>query len=216
MGRLTTRVTAVALVVCVGCGTSTPSKKPQSAAALEQILAPIALYPDQLLAQMLLSATDPTQVTDLHAWLETNKTKFKGTKLQDAAVRAGFDASFVALVLFPDVVARMAQQIAWTTFLGNAFTTDRNAVFDVIQRLRLQAKNVGTLKTTPQQAVQTKTTPGGQQVIVIEPANPQVVYVPQYNPEVVYTQAPSATAAPAAAAPAAAAPATTVTTTMPR
>jgi Protein of unknown function (DUF3300) len=67
MGHLTTRVTAVALVVCVGCGTPTPSKKPQSAAALEQILAPIALYPDQLLAQMLLSATDPTQVTDLHA-----------------------------------------------------------------------------------------------------------------------------------------------------
>ena len=84
----------------------------------------------------------------------------------------------------------MADQIAWTTVLGQAFTSDRTAVFASIQKLRLQAKNVGTLKSSPQQEVQTKTTSAGQEVIVIEPTNPQIVYVPQYNTQVVYTQAP--------------------------
>jgi hypothetical protein len=85
----------------------------------------------------------------------------------------------------------MADQIAWTKVLGQAFTSDRNAVFASIQKLRLQAKNVGTLKSSPQQSVETKTTSAGQEVIVIEPTNPQIVYVPQYNTEVVYTQAPT-------------------------
>ena len=112
----------------------------------------------------------------------------KGTALQDAATRAGFDQSFVALVLFPDVVNGMAAKLDWTTQLGNAFAADRTAVFGSIQRLRGKAQQAGTLKDTPQQDVATKTTSSGQQVIVIEPANPQVVYVPQYNPTVVYTQ----------------------------
>jgi hypothetical protein len=85
----------------------------------------------------------------------------------------------------------MAEQIAWTTALGQAFTSDRNAIFASIQKLRLQAKNVGTLKSSPQQEVETKTTSSGQEVIVIEPTNPQIVYVPQYNTEVVYTQPPT-------------------------
>ena len=85
----------------------------------------------------------------------------------------------------------MAEQIAWTTALGQAFTSDRSAVFASIQKLRLQAKNVGTLKSSPQQEVETKTTSSGQEVIVIEPTNPQVVYVPQYNTQVVYTQPPT-------------------------
>ena len=117
--------------------------------------------------------------------------KLKGTQLQDAAVKAGFDASFVALVLFPQVVAKMAEQIAWTTVLGQSFTADRNAVFASIQKLRAQAKNVGTLKSTPQQAVETKKTSSGEEVIVIEPTNPQIVYVPTYDTQVVYTQAPT-------------------------
>jgi hypothetical protein len=94
-------------------------------------------------------------------------------------------------VLFPQVVAKMADQIAWTRVLGQAFTSDRTAVFASIQKLRQQAKNVGTLKSSPQQEVETKTTSSGQEVIVIEPTNPQIVYVPQYNTEVVYTQAPT-------------------------
>ena len=106
-------------------------------------------------------------------------------------MKAGFDASFVALVLFPQVVTYMAEQIAWTRVLGQAFTSDRSAVFASIQKLRKQAQSVGSLKSTPQQEVETKTTSAGEQVIVIEPTNPQIVYVPQYNTEVVYTQAPT-------------------------
>jgi hypothetical protein len=100
-------------------------------------------------------------------------------------------AGFVALALFPEVVQTMAGQLDWTTQLGEAFAADRSAVFASIQRLRAKARDTGTLKTTPQQEVETKTTSSGQQVIVIEPANPQVVYVPQYDSQVVYT--PSAT-----------------------
>jgi len=188
---MTTRIIASTLVLCMACGTPA---RPQTAptAALDEILGPIALYPDQLLAQMLMSATDPPKVVELDTWLKANQ-KVKGTALQDAAVKAGFEASFVALTLFPQVVAKMAAQIAWTTLLGQTFTNDKSAVFASIQRLRLQAKTVGTLKSSPQQVVETKTTSAGEQVIVIEPTNPQIVYVPQYNPEVVYVQAPTTT-----------------------
>jgi hypothetical protein len=163
---------------------------PYQTGSLDQILAPIALYPDSLLAQMLMSASDPASVTKLHEWLKLNAS-LKGTQLQDEAVKAGFEPSFVALSLFPPVVATMAQQIVWTTRLGEVFTADRSAVFNSIQKLRQQAQAVGTLKSNAQQEVQTKTTEAGQQVIVIEPANPQIVYVPQYNTQVVYTQAPT-------------------------
>ena len=196
---MTTCLIAATVVLFVACGSprgqlaasaQAAQAAPLPTGTLDQLLAPIALYPDQLLAQMLMSATDPVKITELDKWLKANET-LKGTPLQDAAVKAGFDASFVALVLFPQVVAKMADQIAWTKVLGQAFTSDRNAVFASIQKLRLQAKNVGTLKSSPQQEVETKTTSSGQEVIVIEPTNPQIVYVPQYNTEVVYTQAPT-------------------------
>ena len=191
---MTTRMIAAGLVLFVAFAACGSAARQQTAptGTLDQALAPIALYPDQLLAQMLMSATDPAKVTELDKWLKANQ-KLKGTQLQDAAVKAGFEPSFVALTLFPQVVAKMAEQIAWTTLLGQSFTSDRNAVFASIQRLRTQARNVGTLKSSPQQEVETKTTSAGEQVIVIEPTNPQVVYVPQYNPEVVYTQAPTTT-----------------------
>ncbi len=177
----------------MACSSPAPKETlPPPTGTLDQLLAPIALYPDPLLAQMLMSATNPSKVTELDKWLKSN-AKLKGTALQDAAVKAGFDASFVALVLFPQVVSRMAEQIAWTRVLGQAFESDRSAVFASIQKLRKQAQTVGTLKTTPQQKVETKKTSAGEPVIVIEPANPQVVYVPQYNTEVVYTQAPTTT-----------------------
>jgi hypothetical protein len=158
---------------------------------LDQLLAPVALYPDSLLAQMLMCTSDPQQVLVLNNWLK-KQTK-KGTALQDAALVEGFDASFVAMALFPQVVDWMATRIDWTTELGKTFAADRAAVFDSIQRLRAQAEKSGALKDTPQQDVETKTTSAGQQVIVIEPANPQVVYVPQYDPQVVYVQAPTQT-----------------------
>jgi uncharacterized protein DUF3300 len=187
----------VMVVLFVACG---PSRGQASARAqsdprfdtLDQLLAPVALYPDQLLAQILMSASDPAKVGELDQWLKTNQN-LKGTQVQNAAVKAGFEPSFVALALFPQVVARMAEQIAWTTLLGQAFAADRTLVFAAIQRLRHQAQDVGTLKSTTQQEIITKTTSAGQDVIVIEPANPQIVYVPQYNAQVVYTQAPTTT-----------------------
>jgi hypothetical protein len=171
---------------------ATTSKSTTSPEALDRLLAPVALYPDQLLAQMLLCAGNPGKIAALQEWLASHEG-LKGTELQDAAVKSGFEPSFVALVLFPQVVGYMAGNMEWTTQLGNAFTADKSAVFDSIQRLRGKAKAAGTLKTTPQQEVETKTTSSGESVIVIEPANPQVVYVPQYNPTVVYTQPTTST-----------------------
>ncbi len=158
-----------------------------SPAYLDKLLAPVALYPDQLLAQMLLCSGNPSKVGELSAWLKQMST-LKGSELQQAAHKAGFEPSFVALAPFAQVVDLMAGDLKWTSQLGGAFAVDRGAVFDSIQRLRKQSQAAGNLKSTPQQTVETQTTESGQQVIVIEPANPQVVYVPQYNPQVVYTQ----------------------------
>jgi hypothetical protein len=172
--------------------TATPASKPVATPeALDHLLAPIALYPDQLLAQMLLCASNPGKLATLGEWLASQT--LKGTELQDAATKAGFEPSFVALVLFPQVVQAMAGDVDWTTRLGQAFAADRSAVFASIQRLRVKAQQAGKLKTTPQQEVETRTTSSGQQVVVIEPANPQVVYVPQYNPQTVYTTTSSST-----------------------
>jgi Protein of unknown function (DUF3300) len=168
--------------------TAAPAAKPVvTADALDRLLAPVALYPDQLLAQMLLCASNPGKLAALNEWLASNEA-LKGSELQDAAAKSGFEPSFVSLVLFPQVVAAMAGDLPWTTQLGQVFAADRSAVFASVQRLRVKAKDAGKLKSTPQQDVETRTTSSGQQVIVIEPANPQVVYVPQYNAQTVYTQ----------------------------
>src|SRR5262245_40999000 len=163
----------------------------QQYGSLDQLLAPIALYPDQLLAQILLAAADADKVKQFNDWLQANRTT--GSQLQDAAMKAGYDPSLVALAVFPQVVAKMAADLKWTNLIGQAFAADKSAVFASIQRLRHQAQDVGTLKDSPQQEVSSKTTSSGEDVIVIEPSNPQVVYVPQYNPTVVYTQAPTTT-----------------------
>jgi hypothetical protein len=190
MRRLIVGITVTGLLL--GGFTAQGTKAAPSAAELDKLLAPIALYPDQLLAQMLLCAAKPGKVAALSEWLASHQSQ-KGTELQDAATKAGFEPSFVALAVFPDVVDSMASRLDWTTQLGSAFETDRSAVFDSIQRLRSQAQKAGKLKDTPQQDIETKKTSSGQDVIVIEPANPQVVYVPQYNPQVVYTQPTSST-----------------------
>ena len=163
--------------------TTVPSPKPEE---LDRLLAPIALYPDALLSQVLLCATDPGKLGALNEWLASQEG-VKGTALQDAAKKSGFEASFAAIAIFPDVVGKMAGQMDVTTRVGTAFASDPSSVFASIQRLRTKAQTVGKLKDTPQQDVETRTTSSGQQVIVIEPANPQVVYVPQYNPQTVYT-----------------------------
>jgi hypothetical protein len=194
-------VAGIAVAVLVGCGSDSldasaaqrggaPTSTSGPASEIDRLLAPIALYPDPLIAQMLLSSTAPATITKLHAWLAANAA-LKGTELQDAATVDGFEPSFVALALFPQVVRLMAERLDWTTRLGKAFTADRSAVFDSIQRLRARAQASGALKDTPQHDIETKVTSAGEQVIVIEPANPQIVYVPQYDPQVVYAPAPT-------------------------
>lgn len=169
-----------------------PSANPIPPDQLDKLLAPIALYPDALIIQIVQCAASPYEVTQVSDWLSQNPD-LKGTAAQDAAKQKGFDADFVAIVLFPDVVHMMADKADWTRQLGQAFTSDRDGVFASIQRLRSEAEAAGNLKTNQQQDVKTVSTDSGQQVIVIQPANPQVVYVPQYNPQVVYTQPAAST-----------------------
>ena len=157
-------------------------------AELDKLIAPVALYPDTLLGQVLMCAGKPARVGALSEWLRSND-QLKGTALQDAAKAAGFEPACVALVIFPDVINAMAGRLDWTASVGGAFAADPKAVIASVQRLRKKAQDAGKLKDTPQQDVETVTSSSGQQVIVIEPANPQVVYVPQYNATTVYTPA---------------------------
>ena len=156
--------------------------------ALDKLTGPIALYPDALVAQILMGSTNVAALQQFSGWLAGQN--LKAGELQAAAEQAGFDACYIALAAFPQVVQMMVQKPDWTGQLGQAFMADQDAVFASIQRLRAKAQAVGNLKTTPQQEVQTQTTSTGQQVIVIQPANPQVVYVPQYNPQTVYVAPP--------------------------
>jgi hypothetical protein len=161
-------------------------------AALEELLAPIALYPDALLGPLLTAATHPQEVMDGGNYLL--QTKLTGKELDADAEKAGFGPSTRALLQFPTVVDMMCQNFDWTQQLGSAMNTDQTAVLAAVQRLRTQAVDAGSLKSTPQQKVSTKTVEK-QKVVVVEPAEPTVVYVPQYDPQAVYQ--PAATAAPA-------------------
>src|SRR6516165_6840823 len=151
---------------------------------LDSLVAPIALYPDPLLAQVLAASTYPIEIVELQQWL-TKNSGLKDKALTDAVEQQPWDASVQALAGMPDVVKRLSDDIQWTTNLGNAFLAQQNDVMAAVQRMRSKAKSKGALESTPQQVVQTKTVES-QQVIVIEQANPQVVYVPSYNPTVVY------------------------------
>jgi len=166
---------------------------------IDTLTAPIALYPDALLAQIFTAAVNFPELQSFAEWMGKN-ANLTGSSLQDAAQKAGYDACLVALAPFKQVVQMMMDKPDWTQQLGKLFAANRSAVFDSVQRLRAQAQAKGNLKTTEQQEVQTQTTSSGQEVIVIQPANPQVVYVPQYNPQVVYVQsAPPPSAASSAA-----------------
>jgi len=162
--------------------------------ALEELVAPIALYPDQLLTQILAASVNSQEVLDGGNWLLENQT-LKGDDLDTAAQKVGFGAPMRALLQFPTVVDMMCQQIDWTRQLGAAFTSDQKGVLDAVQRLRAQAEEVGNLKSTPQQTVTTKTE-NEKTIVEVKSADPKVVYVPQYNPEVIYTTAPPAQPAP--------------------
>jgi hypothetical protein len=151
---------------------------------LDALVAPIALYPDPMLAQVLAASTYPLEIIQLQQWLEKNKN-LKDKALVDAVSKQPWDASVQALAALPDVVKRLASDIQWTTDLGNAFLTQQSDVMDAVQRMRKKAKDNGNLKTTEQQKVETKVIEN-KQVIIVEQASPEVVYVPSYNPVVVY------------------------------
>jgi hypothetical protein len=151
---------------------------------LDNLVSPIALYPDALVAQILAASTFPDQVAVADNWLQQNKS-LTGNALMQAVNGQSWDPSVKALTQFPSVLNNMAQNLAWTSQLGEAYHNQQSQVMSAIQTLRQQAKAAGNLKSTPQQTVSTQSQ-AGQQVIVIQPANPQVVYVPQYNPTAVY------------------------------
>jgi hypothetical protein len=147
---------------------------------LDNLVAPIALYPDPLLGQMLVASTYPLEVVEASQWLERNRN-LHGQALADAAKQEPWDPSIQALVVVPDALAKLNQDIQWTTDLGNAFLSQQADVMNAIQRMRSRAEADGRLSSTPQQTVTTDEQ-GGERVIVIQPANPEVIYVPVYDP----------------------------------
>lgn len=147
---------------------------------LDQMLAPIALYPDSLLAQVLMAAAYPLEVVQADRWVKQNKN-LRGEQLNAALDKMDWDLSVKALVPFPSVLSMMSEQLDWTAKLGEAFLAQQAEVMDTVQKLRAKAKDQGNLKTTKEQKVIEQ-----DQTIVIEPATPTVVYVPTYNPTVVY------------------------------
>ncbi|PWU11663.1 MAG: DUF3300 domain-containing protein, partial [Verrucomicrobia bacterium] len=151
---------------------------------LDSLVAPIALYPDPMLAQTLAASTYPLEIIQLQQWLSKNN-ELKDKALADAVAKQPWDPSVQALAGLPEVVKRLADDIQWTTDLGNAFLSQQSDVMDAVQRMRKKAQDKGNLKTTEQQKVETKVVEQ-KTVIVIEQANPQVVYVPSYDPVVVY------------------------------
>jgi hypothetical protein len=151
---------------------------------LDSLVAPIALYPDPLLAQMLAASTYPLEIVQLQQWLNAHKD-LKDKALVDAVQKETWDPSVQGLAALPDAVKQLAENIKWTTDLGNAFLAQQGDVMDAVQRMRMKAKGAGNLKSSEQQKVETKVVET-KTIVVIEQANPQVVYVPSYNPVVVY------------------------------
>jgi hypothetical protein len=151
---------------------------------LDSLVAPIALYPDPLLSQTLVASTYPLEIMELQQWLERNKG-LKDKALVDAVSKQQWDPSIQAMAVLPEVVKRLADDIQWTTDLGNAFLAQQSDVMNAIQRMRGKAKETGALESNKEQKVETQQV-NDKSVIVIEQAEPNVVYVPQYNPTAVY------------------------------
>src|SRR5436190_11687242 len=153
---------------------------------LDSLVAPIALYPDNLLSQTLVASTYPLEIVQLQQWLDKNQNLATDqTKLAEAVKKQPWDPSIQAMAALPDVVKRLSDDIQWTTDLGNAFLAQQSDVMGAIQRMRSKAQGTGALASNQQQKVETETVES-KQVIVIEQSNPEVVYVPSYNPTVVY------------------------------
>src|SRR6516165_10011595 len=150
---------------------------------LDSLVAPIALYPDPMLAQVLAASTYPLEIIQLQQWLAKNP-KLKDKELADAVAKQDWDPSVQSMAGLPEVVKRLTDDIQWTTDLGNAFLAQESDVMDAVQRMRKKAQEKGNLKTNEQQKVETKVVEN-KSVIVVQQANPQVVYVPTYDPVVV-------------------------------
>ena len=169
------------------CAAALPAAAQEGAASgfskeqLEQIVAPIALYPDSLLTQVMMASTYPLEVVEADRWLEQNKN-LKGSSLEAALKDKDWDPSIKGLCTLPDVVAKMSENLDWTQDLGDAFLGQKAELMDAVQRMRGKAYDAGNLKSTQQQVV----TQQPDKIIVIEQSAPEVVYVPSYSPTVVY------------------------------
>jgi hypothetical protein len=165
----------------IPAATQTPVQAaPQTAAQLQQLVAPIALYPDALVAQILAAATYPDQVVEADRWMAQNPG-LQGQQLGQEVDKQPWDPSVKALTEFPSVLANMDKNLSWTSSLGDAYINQQQDVMNAVQVMRDRAQKAGNLKTTSQETVSTS-----GQTIVIQPADPQVVYVPQYDPWFVY------------------------------
>src|ERR1035438_7888457 len=140
---------------------------------LNDLVAPIALYPDPLLSQVLVATTYPLEVVQAYQWVQKNPG-LSGPAVTQAAQQQNWDASVQALVVFPDVLKRLNDDVTWTTSLGNAFLAQQQDVMDAVQRMRQKAQQAGKLQSTPQENV-VATSDAGQPYIEIEPANPEVI-----------------------------------------
>jgi hypothetical protein len=158
--------------------------KLRSADQLDSLVAPLALYPDPLLAQVLAASTYPLEIVQCARWLKANP-KLAGEELTKAAAKEPWDPSVQALVAFPSALKLLDDNIQWTTDLGNAFLDQQSEVMEAVQRMRKKAKDAGKLESTKEQKVEVKTVET-KTIIEVKPADPQVIYVPSYNPTVVY------------------------------
>src|SRR5271156_37774 len=160
--------------------TAAPAYTTQTPAQLQQLVAPIALYPDSLVAQVLAASTFPAEIVEADRYLQNNST-LKGDALAQAVDQMSWDPSVKALTAFPTVLGNMDKNLSWTSSLGDAYYNQQQDVMDAVQFMRQKAQSAGNLKSTDQQTVQSQ---GSS--IVIQPVNPEVVYVPAYNPWLVY------------------------------
>jgi len=155
---------------------------------LDSLVAPIALYPDPILSQVLVASTYPLEIVEAARWLSQNSS-LQGKALVDAAAKQTWDASVQALVVFPDLLKRLNQDITWTSDLGNTFLAQQEGVMEAVQRMRQKAQSNGALQSTKEQQV-TTADQGGNTYIEIQPVSPEVVYVPEYDPVAVWGPPP--------------------------
>lgn len=182
MTRIFDRVPAAVLVVMLAGPViaQEPEAPKFSDQRLEEIAAPIALYPDSLLMQIFMAATYPLEVIEADRWLR--KQSLSGEALDNALKAQDWDASVKSLCTLPDVLSNMSKNLDWTRDMGDAFLEKQSELLDAVQRLRGKADEAGNLKTTKEQTV----TVEQDKIIVIKSADPEIIYVPSYSPTVVY------------------------------